>query len=183
MEFNFKFGEMTVYERKKLYKYIKEYNPTIILECGSGVGASTYIIVNAISNSSVLYSCDPARQPNFSHNLLSFYKITSEKLIKLLIDKQNYPNFFFFDGPENPEVALDDFIKLDKYVNIGTIFSMHDWCTVKRKLDNGVSTKAKLLKPYINSLNSWELLEETSGEEYVVGEESVGLCFYKKISS
>jgi len=180
MKFDFSFGEMTVYEREKLYNYVKKYNPSITLECGSGVGASTHIIVNAISEESMLYSCDPIRRPNFSNKLLSFHKKTSDELIKILIDKQIYPNFIFFDGPEEPEVALSDFIELDKYVGSGAIFSMHDWCTVRRKYDGAISTKSKLLKPYINSLSTWELIEETDGENFVVGEESVGICFYKK---
>ena len=47
--------------------------------------------------------------------------------------------------------------------------------------DNGLSTKALKLKPYINSLPNWKLLEETEAENYKHGEESVGLCFYEKI--
>ena len=181
MEFDFKFGEMSVYERKKLYNYIKVYDPTTVLECGAGKGASTHIMVNAVNNNSKIYSCDPSRHPDFKSELLFFHNEKSDKLISKLINDKIYPDFIFFDGPEEPEVALNDFIELDKYVEIGTIFSMHDWCTVKRKLDGAISTKANLLKPYINSLDTWELLEETSGEEYIESEESVGICFYKKI--
>ena len=57
---------------------------------------------------------------------------------------------------------------------------MHDSCTKQRKLDSGISCKAELIKPYINSLNSWELLEETDALYYEDGFESVGLVFYKK---
>lgn len=181
MNFNFNFGEMTVYEREKLYNYIVKYNPSTVLECGSGVGASTYVIVNALSNNSSIYSCDPSRSPNFTSEKLNFYSLPSNLLILYLIDNEISPDFIFFDGPEDPKVALDDFIVLDKFVNIGTIFSMHDWCLTTRKLDNGLSTKAALLKPYIQSSNNWELIEEAFGEDYKVGEESVGLCFYKKI--
>jgi len=181
MNFDFGFGEMTIYEREKLYNYIKSNNPDIVLECGSGAGASTYVMINAINEKSKVYSCDPLRQPYFSSNKLFFYKTLSNKLINKLIEDKIYPNFIFFDGPEEPEIALEDFKKLDKYVEIGTIFSMHDWCTKKRKYDNGISTKVELLKPYIKSLDSWELLEEINGEEYKKGKESVGLCFYKKI--
>ncbi len=89
---------------------------------------------------------------------------------------------YFLTGPEDPNVALDDFKKIDKFLDVNTVFSMHDWCLSKRKFDNGFSTKAELIKPYINSLTNWKLLEETDGENYNSNEESVGLCFYKKIS-
>lgn len=181
MRFDFNFGEMTYYEREKLYNYVLNSNPNIVLECGAGVGASTYIIINAIQKDSKIYSCDPEREPNFSDEKLHFYNIKSDFLIKYMIENKIYPDFIFFDGPEDRTVALEDFKIIDEYVEVGTIFSMHDWCLNKRKFDNGYSTKAELLKPYINSLSYWELLEETDGENYNENEESVGLCFYKKI--
>jgi len=181
MTFDFNFGEMTIFERKKLYNYIVENKPNIVLECGSGVGASTYIIVNALSKKGKIYSCDPERKPNFLDNKLFFSSITSCQMIDDLIKSNIYPDFIFFDEPEDPNIALNDFIELDKYIKIDTIFAMHDWCTNKRKYDNGFSTKAKFIKPYINTLSTWKLIEEISGEDYIDGEESVGLCFYKKI--
>lgn len=183
MRFDFNFGEMTIFEREKLYNYVIKYNPNIILECGAGVGASTHIMINALNDDGKIYSCDPERKPNFVNDKLNFYNINSDLLIKYIIDNKFFPNFIFFDGPEDPNVALNDFKEIDKYLEIGTIFSMHDWCLSVRKYDNGFSTKAKLIKPYINSLDSWELLEEFSGEDYIAGEESVGLCFYKKINN
>jgi hypothetical protein len=91
-------------------------------------------------------------------------------------------NFIFFDGPEDPNVALNDFKVLEEYVKFGTVFSMHDWCITTRKYDNGISTKSLFLKPYIENSNSWVLIDEFFGEKYIDGEESVGLCFYKKIN-
>lgn len=181
MNFNFNFGEMTNYERMKLYNYIKLYNPNIILESGSGKGGSTYVMLNAINQNTKIYSCDPFRMPDFESKQIIFFLLKSDELIKIIKEKDIYPDFIFFDGPEDPDVALNDFKNLENYVKVGTIFSMHDWCTIKRKLDNNISTKALYLKPYINSLKSWYLLEETNGEKYVEGQESVGLCFYKKI--
>ena len=181
MDFSFNFGEMTIYEREKLYNYVIKYNPNIVLECGSGVGASTYVMANALSEESRIYSCDPSRTPIFTSEKLNFFSVPSDLLITYLVDNEICPNFIFFDGPEDPNVALNDFIILDKFVKVGTIFSMHDWFLTTRKLDNGLSTKSALLKPYIENSSNWELIEELFGDDYKLGEESVGLCFYKKI--
>lgn len=180
MDFNFKFGEMTLYERKKLYDIILDLKPNIILECGSGIGASTHIMVNATPKYSKIFSCDPVRTPVVNSEKLEFNKVKSDVLISKIINDNIIPDVIFFDGPEDPEVALNDFKNLDKYVGDGTVFLMHDWCTITRKFDGGISTKALLLKPYINKLDNWELVEEIFGDDYKEGEESVGLCYYKK---
>lgn len=182
MDFTFKFGEMTHYERELLYGYVLRYDPDIILECGSGVGASTKVMVEALRSYAQIYSCDPKRRPKFTSNKLKFYPVKSDVLIDMLLEAGLYPDFIFFDGPEDPEVALNDFIKLDKHADIGTVFSMHDWCTEIRLYDGNVSVKALLIKHYINSLSTWALLEETDGLAYEQGKESVGLCLYEKIS-
>jgi len=181
MDFNFNFGEMTLYEREKLFNIISKKDPDIILECGSGVGASTFIMVNASNKNTKIYSCDPIREPKITSPKLFFHKITSKKLISNLIKNNITPDLIFFDGPEDPNVALDDFKELENFVDVNTIFMMHDWCTNTRKYDGAISTKALLLKPYINSLDNWELIEEIDGENYKEGKESVGLCLYKKI--
>lgn len=181
MDFNFGFGEMTIYERSKLYKYIIQKKPKIIFESGTGKGGSTYVMINASDNDTKIYSCDPERAPNFKSDRLFFYKKKSEELIGIMLENKIYPDFIFFDGPEEPEVALNDFKMLENIVEVGTIFSMHDWCTNIRKYDNNKSTKARYLKDYLNSLENWQLIEELDGENYKNGEESVGLVFYKKV--
>jgi hypothetical protein len=98
-----------------------------------------------------------------------------------MLNKNIIPNFVFFDGPEEPEVALNDFKLLENSLPVGAFFSMHDWCTNVRKYDSETSTKALYLKDYINSFDNWILIEELDGENYEEGEESVGLVFYKKI--
>jgi hypothetical protein len=173
---------MTSYERKKLHSYVKLYNPNVILECGSGEGGSTYIFSDAIGENGKIYSCDPYRSPKFNSNKLIFRQIQSSSLIEYIKSEEIYPDFLFFDGPEDSEVALNDFKELENYVKVNTIFSMHDWCLTKRKFDNGHSIKSLKIKPYINSLSNWELIEELSGDNYNEGNESVGLCIYKKIA-
>ena len=113
MDFSFNFGEMTIYEREKLYNYVIKYNPNIVLECGSGVGASTYVMANALSEESRIYSCDPSRTPIFTSEKLNFFSVPSDLLITYLVDNEICPNFIFFDGPEDPNVALNDFISIE----------------------------------------------------------------------
>ena len=77
-----------------------------------------------------------------------------------MLNKNIIPNFVFFDGPEEPEVALNDFKLLENSLPVGAFFSMHDWCTNVRKYDSETSTKALYLKDYINSFDNWILIEE-----------------------
>ncbi len=187
-------GEMTPFERFKLYTYIQKYNPKYVLETGCGTGfGSTFYILKALThnnNDGKLFTCDPLRTPEKLikdyKNTLFYYKVNSDVLIKSLKPYQIKPNFIFFDGPELENVALDDFKNLEDYVEIGSVFSMHDWCTETRGYDGNVSIKAKLIKPYIQKSDKWELIEELSGtnknsEKNDMPYDSVGLCFYKKI--
>jgi predicted O-methyltransferase YrrM len=72
MDFNFNFGEMTHFERKKLYEFVLRFKPKNILECGSGLGASTYIMSNAIGDDCKIYSCDPDRRLVFNSDKMIF---------------------------------------------------------------------------------------------------------------
>lgn len=192
-------GELLPLERFLLHHYIFLSCPSVVLEVGCGEGASTYYIAEALRKNGrgQLYTCDPIRQPTeqflwlYSDNV-NYFSSDSEFLIDRLISKNTIPSFVFFDGPEDPIVALDDFKRLDPYLQTGTIFSMHDWHTGPnpRIYDNNISTKADLIKPYINSLENWKLIQELSGtemnEEIDVGDitlpgDSVGLAFYRKV--
>ena len=185
-------GEMLPYERYKLYNWVLELKPKNIIEIGCGLGGgSSYYMVEAIkeNNKGMIYSCDPGRM--MSNELLSknvgrlkYYKINSTDLIKYMISENIIPDFLFFDGPEQPEVALNDIKELEKHITDGTYFSMHDWDTCVRKYDNGVSIKSLLIREYIEKSENWELVECLSSEiknsEYDDMEfDSVGLCLYK----
>lgn len=187
-------GEMLPYERYKLYNYVLEYKPSIILETGAGLGGgSTYYMSKALkqNNKGVLYTCDPLRSVHINlleefKGITNYVRTTSKLLIEKMIKDDNIPDFIFFDGPEDPKIALDDIKLIENHLKPGTIFSMHDWCTGTRKYDNAISTKADLIKPYLNESQNWELLEELSGTEKNsdfdnMTYDSVGLVFYKKI--
>jgi hypothetical protein len=97
------------------------------------------------------------------------------------------PDFLFFDGPEDPDLSLKDFKFFDNIVKSGCKFSCHDWETLPRSYDGQTSIKALTLRPYLESLETWETLEYLSGLD---GEwpnldpesraESVGLIYMVK---
>lgn len=174
-------GEMSQLERKTLYEWVLSYNPFNILEIGTGTGGGgCYYMAKALKvmNSSTIYTCDPSRGPeakffNECPNV-TFYPITSNQLIDIIIDHGIIIEFIFFDGPEDENVAYDDILKLETHIKPGTKFSMHDWETEPRILDGAISNKAKKIRPYMESSTRWKLLYKTENSY-----ESVGLCLYE----
>ena len=183
------FGEMLPYERYKLFNWVKEFNIKNILEIGSGSGASTYYMANA-SNGKV-YTCDPGRRlpekllKDFKN--IEYFESPSEYLIDKIINEEIEIDYVFFDGPEIPELAISDILKLEKYLKDGCLFSMHDWETTKRNYDNGISVKCSKIRPYMESSEKWQEVEILSGlrvnsDFYVfenVNADSVGLSLYR----
>ena len=189
MEVNFELdiGHLSEYERETLYNAVVEHKPNIILEVGAGRGAASFYMFSALKRNRKgrLFSCDSNIYPVYllsKHDKdFNFYFMNSERFIDRMIKTRHIPDFIFFDGPADPMVAFNDFRRLDPYLKTGTIFSMHDWCTEKRKSDGGVGEKSKILKPYLLSLNSWEILFETDALNYEEGKDSVGMVFAKKV--
>lgn len=179
---------MTPYERKLLFEATRWARPKIVLEVGTGSGASSHFILEALHKNKrgVLHTCDPVRRYKPSNvskyrNLFHYYHECSSVLIPRMIQENKIPDFLFFDGPEVPEVALDDFKILEGKVSSGTVFMMHDWYPYKRKFDNGISVKSSMLRPYFHSLETWNTILEISGAEYEKGKETVGMIIAQKI--
>lgn len=178
-------AEMTVFERKKLCEWMKEIiKPTSdILEIGTGVGGSTYYlskVLTELSPESFVYTCDPVRSPsdNFLNEFknVKYFKEYSNNIIDYIIENSIKISYIFFDGPEDPDIALNDIKKLEKYIKPGCYFSMHDWEIEKRKLDGGISTKSLHIRKYIENSKRWKKIEVLDG---VSSEQSVGFCLYK----
>jgi len=185
-------GEMLPLERLLLYNAVMDNRPKIILEVGSGEGASTYYLAEGAHRikDCKIFTCDPTRSPTEEflriYPNVTYIPRNGVVLIDSLIKQNLIPNFVFFDGPEDPEVALKDFQTLDPFLGPSTIFCMHDWCTEKRLYDGNISTKAALLKPYIKSLDTWQWIDELYGDRLNLdlngeGCDSVGIAFYRKI--
>lgn len=185
------YGEMLPYERYKLYNWIKKFNVKNILEIGSGSGASTYYMVNALQNDGKIFTCDPGRR--LPEELLNdfknieYYENTSSFLIEKIMNERIDIDYVFFDGPEIPDLALQDILKLENYLKDGCLFSMHDWETTQRNYDKGYSIKCSKIRPYMENSEKWEEVEILSGlkvnSDYHVYDDrnadSVGLSLYK----
>jgi hypothetical protein len=177
--------EMLPYERYKLYTWVSEIiKPSNVLDIGCGTGGGTYYISEGMKKCKSLgkvYSCDPGRGPSEEflekQKNVDYRPIYSNELILYLIENNIKIDYLFFDGPEDPDVAMRDIIALEKYIQPGCYFSMHDWEVVPRKYDGQTSTKSLKIRRYIES-NSlvWQPVEILEG---VQSSDSVGLCLYK----
>jgi hypothetical protein len=183
-------GELIDFERRYLFDKIVLHRPNIVLEIGTGSCGSTFYIVEALSQlgNGILYTCDPfndrgmvlSNEPKYK-NFIRYYSAYSYQLISGLLSTFIIPDFLFFDGPEEPNVALRDFMALQNMVQPGCVFMSHDWEHSVKRLDGNISTKVAQLRPYIHKQNDWEIKEELSGMpgEYPndTGYNSVGMIY------
>jgi hypothetical protein len=166
-------AELLPLERKELYTFVSNKKPKIIFEVGTGSGGgSTYFICRAIQDhliDSKVYTCDPSRSPSHlfleSFPFLKYFKNYSSDIIDYLVNNNIKPNFLMFDGPENPSVALNDIKKLEPFIDDGTFLCIHDYETQKRGFDGATSTKAALIRPYLEQSKNWTKLVYLSGLE------------------
>jgi len=185
-------GEMTPYERYKLFNWVLDIKPKSVLEVGTGGGGSTRAISEAIKRldlSSILYTCDPESGLNDeffkTYPFVHYYKIQSNILIQaILVDNLIDIDFILFDGSNDPDEALNDLLVLEKHIRNGTYFCMHDWEFIERGFDKQTTTKAEKIRPYIEQSEEWEKVEVLSGlqknSDYTDAEfDSVGLCLYR----
>lgn len=185
-------AEMLPFERYTVYHWVLNLiQPTNILEVGTGLGGSTYFLSKALKNHNTngkIYTCDPMRTPcyNFFNECdnVNFYSVTSNNLIQKLINDKINIDYVFFDGPEDPNIAIDDLKLLETVLPKDAYFSMHDWETKERGYDKATSFKSSLIRPYIEQSKKWKAVDVLSGlkknsntslEDY----DSVGLCLYQ----
>lgn len=171
VECPYKGAELMPLEREFLARWIVMYRPKNIIEVGTGRGGSTYYMAESIKEFEIpckIYTCDPRRKPTNEffeqYPFVLFYKIYSTEFIDIIIKNQVPVDFIFFDGPDNPHVALQDIQTLESHITSGTHFAMHDW----------YFEKAQLIRPYIMHSDRWSEIEVLKKSE-----KSVGLCLYE----
>jgi hypothetical protein len=177
--------EMLPYERYKLYTWVsKIIKPNNVLDVGCGIGGAAYYISEAMKkcrSHGKIYSCDPERGPTeeflMRQKNVEYRAVYSNDLISELIENNIKIDYIFFDGPEDPDIAMRDIISLESYIEPGCYFSMHDWEITPRKYDGQTSTKSLIIRQYMES-NSlvWKPIEILEG---VQSSDSVGLCLYE----
>ena len=168
-------GELWPKEREFLFQAVIEKQPETVLETGTGGGGgSTHQIVRALKENFLtfqaeghLHTCEidmlSFRQAQQIYSVpawdtfVTCWHLTSENLMHQLIESRKIPDFVFFDGPEDPQVAFDDLKRLESHLKPGTWFGMHDWDLGKRA-DGKVSTKAEKLRPYLEGSEDWTIL-------------------------
>lgn len=167
----YKGAELLPLERERLYNWVLSAKPRGILEIGTGNGGSTYYMSAAIKIaglSSIIVTCDPKMKiPNSFFEefpFVDYFGMLSDELIPFVIEEGFLIDFIFFDGPDDPEVALRDIQRLEKYISNGAYFAMHDW----------YFQKAEMIRPYMEQSPNWIEQEVLSKSEVLVG-----LCLYK----
>jgi len=174
----YKKGEMLPTERKALFSWVSDAMPSLVLEVGTNGGeGSTFYISNALKFDAKMITCDVRGGCHDYPNLI-FVRKPSTTVIKEMIKEGNIPDFIFFDGPEDPNVALQDIKLLEPHLKKGeTYFAMHDWYGGVRCYDGYTSTKAALIRPYMEESSNWILKAELRGD--VPEDDSVGLVLYQ----
>lgn len=156
-------GQLWPAERQLLFDAVIEKKPKVVLEVGAWKGAgSTLIIATALKRLSQghLFTCEPDHglfetanklfsDPSW-HPFITLINGTSKETIDYLKIIQAVPDLIFFDGPEDPQVALDDFQALESYVQSRCFFLQHDW-------ENKESKKVALIKPYLEAHKDWSI--------------------------
>lgn len=166
-------GQLWPAERKLLHSTIISAVPNVVLEVGTWMGGgSTLQIVEAllINKNGHLHTCEldtnlfNIAKSSYEHERpdllphITIHNKSSSQLISELINSNMIPDVLFFDGPEDPSVAINDLKTLEPLLKSGTVFMMHDW-------DPGPSTKAHLIRPYIEA--NWIIKHRLTAPESV----------------
>jgi predicted O-methyltransferase YrrM len=154
-------GQMLPLERRQLHWTVIDRQPRLALEVGTwkGGGSTLQIVTALVANGGGhLHTCEPDKAFHeqacsvFRGGLLERYVTLHNKpsgeVIRELLAAGQVPDFLFFDGPEDPQVALDDINALSPYLPAGTTLMMHDWLSPE-------SVKQRLIKPYLANSEEW----------------------------
>lgn len=158
-------------ERALLQQIVRKLRPEIALEIGTWKGGgSTFQIATALLNNNygTLHTCEPDNElysialNTYTKELNNKYPVIlyndySHDVIGYLLDRNAVPDFVLMDGPEDPNVCLNDLKMLEDHMKEGSIVSFHDWDTDLRA-DGLISTKSVLVRPYIESNKRWKLI-------------------------
>ena len=197
-------GQMHFFERRKLREWVYRKKPSIVFEVGGGErGGSTIQIAHTLKilkseglcQDAEFHTCDAnpleiqksktyfSTHPDYKDFVNVSCEYSTNFLTRLLAQGL-VPDFIFFDGPEHPELNLQDFKILEDIVPVGTMFASHDW-EVEERIDGGLSIKNVALRPYLENSENWKELECLSGKmgEWPNEEEenSVGLALYERV--
>lgn len=164
-------GQMWPEERILLQQTVQKLRPATALEIGTWKGGgSTFQIASALlqNNYGTLHTCEPDSNlyeiafNTYTVELSNKYPVIlynnySHNLIEYLIEQNLIPDFVLMDGPEDPNVCINDLKMLEDHMKEGSIMSFHDWDTDLR-IDGLISTKSVLVRPYIESSKKWQLI-------------------------
>jgi predicted O-methyltransferase YrrM len=156
------FGQLYPAERALVRAMVLARRPRIALEVGTWKGGgSTFQIASALAElgAGELHTCEPdealnaiAARQYAEADFVHVHREYSQTLIARLIADGDVPDFLFFDGPDDPRIALDDLRALESHLTPGTVFMMHDWDDIK----------ASAVRPYIEQSARWQIVSALS---------------------
>jgi predicted O-methyltransferase YrrM len=157
-------GQLYDCERSLLHSAVLRARPAIALEVGTWRGGgSTLQIVSAMLHlkAGLLVTCEINSEFYAEANAFYVQKpfcdhcqiklMPSRETINWLLETHGPPDFVFFDGSEDAQESLDDFLILEPRLRPGAVFMMHDWLTPD-------SHKADLLRPYLEASSGWRIV-------------------------
>lgn len=157
---------MSDHERDVLHNEILVNRPKLVVESGCWFGGgSTFQIAAALKKNAhsgspgQLHTCDPNidhwrsahdyyHQPFWSGQV-AVHNCSFEHMLRWS-GVSGKPDFIMLDGGEEPEAALADLKLVEKIIDQGAIFCMHDWL-------NPESHKQDHIKPYLESSPNWHI--------------------------
>ena len=156
------FGQLYPAERALVRAMVLARRPRIALEVGTWKGGgSTFQIASALAElgAGELHTCEPDETLNTiasgqyaDADFVHVHRAYSQTLIAQLISDGDVPDFLFFDGPDDPTIALNDLIALEPHLTPGTVFMMHDWDDIK----------ASAVRPYLERSAQWQIVTALS---------------------
>lgn len=173
-------GQMYIKDRKALYDSILLFKPRHCFEIGTYTGGgSTFFLSTAFkklgrgklitseSNASLYNSAKQFYQSKLKQ-LSSFIEFVYGEDLNIFLpyikNAGNQVDCVFFDGSDNPQQTVEQYLFFSQYMSINSIFMAHDWN----------DKKMELLRPRIEQDNQWELIS------YIGEPESVGFVVYRK---
>jgi hypothetical protein len=135
-------GQLSIKERRLLYRTIREERPRIVFEIGTwNGGGSTYFLLSALYNNDrgQLYTTE-ADKEHYEHAVelyqkgdlaylgsrVTFYNHRAVDIINLLSVKSEI-DIMLIDGSDDPTMALYEFAYARRHIPIDGLVICHDW--------------------------------------------------------
>ncbi|MFH0919395.1 MAG: class I SAM-dependent methyltransferase [Fibrobacterota bacterium] len=139
-------GQLTVPERKALFRLVRKWRPRQVFEIGTWKGGgSTYILSSALRKNGTGELLTVELYPEFYHHAVRLYETklvhlkpfvrfhlgNSVEVYTPILAALDRVDFLFLDGAEDADQTLKEFELFSPKLLAGSIVACHDWKTQK----------------------------------------------------